>query len=158
MPIPRPDVIRILLPILIRLCPELKEAQVTRGMIVPINRINPLNEAEEARNLSRKFTRERRGDRRADSSEVINLDTAIKIVEKTGGKGGLVAQVVRKSVVALLLGGTGQTNVTEDLLNPVIREMRENTLRQNTTRVYGSKVGHHRPAVGHGHGRPPPQQ
>lgn len=159
MPVPRPDWIRVLLPLIVRLMPECLQAEkVTRGRIIPIKDINPINEAEEARALSRKFKRERRPDGRKDSSEVINLDTAIKIIEKNGGKGGLVAQVVRKCCAVLIAGGVGQgPNVTEDLLNPIIREMRENTLRQDTPRrlrgASNPHFGYHRPARGHGHGR-----
>lgn len=157
MPVPRPDIVRIILPMIVRLCPEILAGEkITRGKIVPLADVNPMNEAQEARNLSRKFKRQPRKDGRKDSSEVINLDKAIKIVEESGAKGGLVAKVVRKCVVALIKGGTGAgNNVTEDLLNPVIKEMRENTLRQNTPRVNSSKKSYHRPAKGHGHGRHP---
>lgn len=156
MPLPRPDWVRILLPIIVRLMPEVTQAQkLVKGRVIPIKEINPINEAEEARALSRKFQRERREDGRKDSSEVINLDTAIKIIESNGGKGGLVAQVVRKCCAVLIQGGVGRgPNVTEDLLNPIIREMRENTLRQDTPRKYKlAHSGYHRPARGHGHGR-----
>jgi L-asparaginase/Glu-tRNA(Gln) amidotransferase subunit D len=153
MPVPKIDIVKILLPIIVRLCPELKVAEVTRGKIIPLTNINPLNEEQEARNLARKFQRQPRRDGRKDSSEVINLDTAIKIVEKNAGDGGLVAKVVRRCVLALIAGGTGDSNVTEQLMNPIVTEMREKTLRQDTPRVNSDKKSYHRPARGHGHGR-----
>ncbi len=142
------------MPIIIRLCPELRVGQVTRGKIVPLNKINPMNEAEEARALNREFKRQPRRDGTKDSSQVVNLDRAIKCVEETGGKGGLVSQVLRDCVLVLIKGGYGTgDNTTEKLLNPIIQCLRENALRQDTPRVSKRTETHGRPARGHGHGR-----
>jgi hypothetical protein len=155
MPLPRPDWLRVLLPIIVRLMPECLQAEkITRGRVIPIENINPINEAQEARNLSREFKRERRTDGRKDSSQVVNLDTAIKCVEESAGKGGLVAKVVRKCCAVLIAGGTGTgPNVTEDIMNPVIKCLRESALRQDTPRNVHRTETHGRPARGHGHGR-----
>jgi L-asparaginase/Glu-tRNA(Gln) amidotransferase subunit D len=159
MPLPRVDFVRVLLPVLTKIAPEIFQAEkITRGKIIPINQINPMNDAQEARNLSREFRRQKRDDNTKDSSQVINLDRAIKCVEESGGKGGLVAQVVRKCVHALIVGGTGTgPNVTEDLLNPIVTCLRENALRQDTVRRTHRSSTYGRPAKGHGHGRIKPR-
>lgn len=151
--IPRPDLVRILLPMIIRLCPELVQAKVTRGLVIPIQNINPLNEAEENRNLARKFRRQPRRDFKKDSSQVVNLDAAIKCIEENAKDGGIVAKVVRRCVVALIQGGSGESNVTEQLMNPIVTCLREKALRQDTPRVNRSGSFPHRPSRGHGHGR-----
>jgi len=154
MPVPKVDFVKILGPILVRLCPELRAGQITKGKIIPISDINPLNETEEARALNRQFKRQERNDGTKDSSQVINLDRAIKCVEEAGGKGGLVAQVLRDCVKVLIKGGFGKDdNTTEKLLNPIITCLRENALRQDTPRVFSTRGQYHRPARGHGHGR-----
>lgn len=141
MALPQIDLVKIILPLVIRLCPELKAAQITRGKIIPVSNINPMNEAEEARALNRKFTRPRRRDRRRDSSFVVNLDEAIKCVEKTCGDGSLVSGVLRDCVLVLLKGGTGTGNRTvEKILNPVIECLRTKALGQRNKRTRGKFV------------------
>ena len=154
MPIPKPDIVKILLPLILRLCPELRVAEVTKGKIIPINKINPMNEAEEWRALNRKFRRQERTDGTKDSSQVVNLDRAIRCVEESAGAGGLVSQVLRDCVLVLLKGGYGAgDNTTEKLMNPIIACLRENALRQNTPRVFRVEGAYQRPRKGHGHGR-----
>lgn len=154
MPVPRLDIVRVIMPILLRLCPELRAGQVTKGLIEPIVNINPMNDADEARALNREFKRQPRKDGTKDSSQVVNLDQAIKCVEKAGGNGGLVSSVIRDCVLVLLKGGYGSgDNTTEKLLNPIITCLRENALRQDTPRVKVDKKFYHRPSKGHGKGR-----
>lgn len=153
MAIPKIDIVKIMMPVIVRLFPELRVAEVVRGKIIPLKDVNPMNEAEEARALSREFKRQPRTDGTKDSSQVVNLDRAIKCVEEAGGKGGLVAKVVRKCVVVLLRGGQPGSNVTEDLLNPIVTCLRENALRQDTPRVVRTERAYQRPRKGHGHGR-----
>lgn len=148
------DLVKVLLPILIRLLPEFRAAQVAKGKIIPISNINPINEAQEAEALNREFKRQPRKDQTKDSSQVINLDRAIKCVEESGGKGGLVSRVIRDCILVLLKGGYGKgDNTTEKLLNPIISCLRENALRQDTPRVLATSRYYQRPARGHGRGR-----
>lgn len=79
------DLVRIILPALIRLCPELIEGTVTRGKIVALKDVDPMNEAEALRKLARKL-RVRQRENFRDSAHVIKVSDAIKCLETVNDK------------------------------------------------------------------------
>jgi hypothetical protein len=149
------DLVKIILPALIRLCPELVAGTVTRGKIVTLLQIEPENQAEAIRKLSRKLKVKPR-ENFNDETHVIKVSEAIKCIEKTNDKQKTfflsMAQWAAKNMIGLG-GGDLDLGPMQTFMDATGACIRENCLRSDTIRNVDRQTKHGRPAKGHGKGR-----
>jgi hypothetical protein len=126
------DPIRILLPVIIRLFPELAGIRLVRGRIIPLKEVSPMNEAEALRALNKKLqTKKRQGFN--DNSHVIKLETLRKILDEVLGSGNQLVKDASKIAVALVTGHPGEP-ILQDSSDKVMERCRDECLKQTAAR------------------------
>jgi hypothetical protein len=160
-----PEPIHNLIPVVVRLfrmlaedTPEIGRLMVRKGDAIGFTSTNPINEKDAVQALARKYKIKQRDPRLPgkDSSNVIKVSDAIDIIEKQGNKGSPLWAAVKSGVKIVSLGALGIQNTEsaiESILDPIVQEIRENALRQDTPRVFSHTFRYHRPSKGHGYGR-----
>ena len=142
-----PQLIRLLIPILLRLFPVLPEIPVI-GRIIVLFGIHPEPEEDLAAKLSRNFRRKQRPGFN-DNSRVVKVEEAIRCVESVIGNGKLQALGMIRLARMLLDQSTGGSPIGDAIIDCI----RNHALPQSSKRVASSKRRYHRPSRGHGHGR-----
>ncbi len=144
-----PAIVRILIPIIIRLWPAVPEIPVIARLLV-IFQLHPSTDAELERALAYNYKRKPKQHGPDKDTGVVKLDDAIKCVEQKIGDGN----ISRKGIIALAKLLFNPVEKTSPIGDSIIECLRESALRQDTPRVYSRSVrGFRRPAKGHGHGR-----
>jgi len=141
-----------LLPLVVRLFPQLTKLSPLVGKIIPLQDIEPTAEEDLARELNPKYkTKQHEGFN--DAAHVVKISDAIKCVEDSFNEKGIVWELVKAAVTSLAEGKT-KTLPGENLMNAIVKCIREDALRQDTIRVKGRyRSPWARPAAGHGKGR-----
>lgn len=147
MPTPQP-IIEILLPLIVRLFPQIARAPVL-GKIIPLFNVKGATDEDLARALNREYKRpQRRGFN--DEIYVVKLEDAITCVEKTLSDGKLKSAGLITLAKQLLDPSTGKSPIGD----AIIACLRESVLRQDRPRTTEPpRQKYHRPATGHGKGR-----
>jgi hypothetical protein len=140
-----------MIPIIIRLAPNLIKYTFYRGSIVVANKVTPATDEDLARELNRQI-KQKSSDQAKDNQMVIKVSEAIKCVESNFNNTTLIKEFVLVAAKSLFEGR--QTEACgQRLFDQMARCIRENALRQSTSRRVHRKTGHGRPAKGHGKGR-----
>jgi hypothetical protein len=141
-----------LLPLIIRLFPQLLKQTFHRGSIVFLSNIEPATDTELERELNAKIRVKRREETPKDSSSVIKVSEAIDAVEEVLNQAGIKRELLL-SLVQALFGDTGNKRAPgQTTADKIAEKIRENSLRQNTARVKTRRTKYGRPAKGHGYG------
>lgn len=122
--------IEILLPILVRLFPELVSSPVVRGLVIPLINVDPTAEEELARKLQRKVKFPRVT---GDSSRVVKIADAIACVEKVIGDGKLQSLGMIGLARQLLNQATGDSPIGTAIVDCI----RSKALQQKNRKVGG---------------------
>lgn len=140
-----------LVPLIVRLFPQLIRQTFYRGSVVVANQVTPTTDTELERNLAKKIKR-RPQDETKDNQMVIKVSAAIKCVEEHFNNTTLIKEFVLVAVKSLWEGVQSQS-CAQRMFDAMARCIRENALRQDTPRSAHRSSTHGRPARGHGHGR-----
>lgn len=140
-----------LVPILVRLFPQLVKTTFYRGSVVIANKVDPQSEEELQRELERKIKRNERDDAK-DKQTVVKVSDALKCVEETFNATTLIKEFILVACVSLLEGHQKEA-CGQKMFDKMARCIREHALRQDTPRSAHRQTTHGRPARGHGHGR-----
>jgi hypothetical protein len=140
-----------MLPIVIRLFPELVKTTFYRGSVVVLNKVTPATDTDLERELARKIE-QKASDQAKDNQMVIKVAEAIKCCESTFNATTLVKEFVLVAIKSLIEGKTTQA-CGQKMFDQMATCIRENALRQDTPRKFVYKGSYHRPAKGHGSGR-----
>jgi len=120
-----------LVPIIIRLFPALREVKLVRGLIIPLQTIDPASETELARNLARKLQLQER-EKFRDTAHVVRVSDVKSCYEETMKDGGLLLQFL-KSLAATLTDAKAK-NAAEAIGDKLMVCVRDKALTQTARR------------------------
>jgi hypothetical protein len=140
-----------LVPILIRLIPQLIRPTFYRGSAIVANNVTPATDEDLARELQQKI-RVKADPRINDNSHVVKVSDAVHCVETEFSNTTLVLEFVKAAVKNLWAGKT-EIAPSQRLADKIAACIREHACRQDTPRNSHRKTTHGRPARGHGRGR-----
>lgn len=141
-----------MLPIIIRLAPQLVKMTFYRGSAIIANKVEPSNEEELAQELNRKIKRDQKEDSR-DNQHVIKVADAIECIENGFNSTTLIYEFAKTALRSLLEGRQSEA-AGQNLFDQMAKCIRENALRSDTLRrKHKPATKYGRPAKGHGHGR-----
>jgi hypothetical protein len=140
-----------MLPIIIRLAPQLVKQTFYRGSAVVANKIDPATDEALERDLNRKIKRDPKQESK-DNQMCIKVSEAVNCVEKHFNNTTLVKEFMLTAAKSLFEGRTTEA-CGQRLFDQMTRCIRENALRQDTPRAAHRTTKHGRPARGHGRGR-----
>lgn len=140
-----------LIPIIVRLFPQLIKTTFYRGSVVVANKVTPATDEQLDPNLERKIDR-RREDQSKDNQMVLKVSAALKCVEENFNNTTLIKEFIFVACESLLKGV--QTKACgQRMFEKIATCIREHALRQDTPRAAHRSTRYGRPAKGHGHGR-----
>lgn len=141
-----------LIPIIIRLFPDLVKLTFYRGSVVVANRVTPMSETELERAVNAQVKTQDPRDAAKDAQMVVKVSDAIKCLETTFNSTTLIKEFILVACKSLL-EGVQKKACGQEMFNRMSRCIREHALRQDTPRSAHRTTSHGRPARGHGHGR-----
>jgi hypothetical protein len=140
-----------MLPLIVRLFPDLVKHTFARGKIVVLNDIDPTPDSELDRFLARKIA-VRRKRHSEDDTQVVKVADAVGAVEDAMNKKGLVRDFALGAINTIIGTVGGSTVAGQNVAQAICDEIRSKALRQDTPKIKNVKIREHRPARGHGRG------
>jgi len=139
-----------IIPLIVRLFPQLVRQTFYRGSVVVANDVRPSTDTELERNLREKI-KQKKKDQERDNQMVIKVADAIACIEEKFNNTTIVKEFILVAVQSLWEGVQTQA-CGQRMFDAMAKCIREKALRQDTPRSAHRETTHGRPARGHGHG------
>jgi len=153
---PGPAEFTKLLPLIVKLFPELVKPTFYRGAIGLLSKTDPTPDENLERALQTK-TRVKKDKTFNDATAVLKVSDAIKCLEDNFNETSLMKEVALRVVKDFfndVVKGTKEPiSAAQNLADKMANCFREHALRQDTPRAKHRTTSHGRPARGHGKGR-----
>lgn len=140
-----------LMPIIVRLFPQLVKATFYRGSVVTLNKVTPSPDEDLERELNRKI-KQKSADKSKDNQMVVKVSDAVACIEKGFNDTTLIKEFILTAAKALL-EGRQSVACGQRMFDQMATCVRQKALRQDTPRAAHRTTRIGRPAKGHGKGR-----